>query len=118
MNAEEAFVVERHRAVTKPIDDFIQIRGLKNRIKRIAWRKFSLSCADRKEMQFVITEQAFGVLHAHHGPDRLQRLRTAIDDIADENKTTLRGQLLEQQVQRIKTAVNISDCKSFQSILR
>lgn len=67
----------------------------------------------------MIAEKTFRpIAHSHDSANRFQRLRASVNNVTDKNQTTLRRDLFKEFLQSIKTTVNVSDGKGFQSLLR
>ena len=85
-----------------------------NRLNRIAALERSFTATDGQKMQVMITQNHLHTAVVFFGKFQgFQRLRAAIDNIADQPKgvrTMIKADFGKQQSQLVKTALNVSDC--------
>ena len=99
--------------MAQPIDDRAQVRRLEHVAERVGRRKHAPAGDRREQVQIVVAEDACdAAAEPHDAPEHGQRIRAAIDEIADEPETITRRakrDLAQQCVEGRSAALNVAD---------
>lgn len=111
--------IEVHElAAAEPIEQLVAIGCVENGIDRVFAMGLADTFSDREQIEIVIAENGDGALaQAADEAQRLERLRTAIDEIADEPERVVRGielETVEQAPELIVAALDVAYCVSAQ----
>ena len=100
-------------AAAQPVEQLVAIGRREYFVERVAAMGFAHAGRDDEQMQIVIAEHGHRALaQAAHEAQRLERLRAAIDEIADEPQRVRRrieAQRVEEPAQLVVAALNVAD---------
>ncbi len=86
-----AAVVVQQRPVAQPVDDRFQVGRLEHVVERVGRRELAPARHGREQVQVVIAEHApDAAAEPHDATQYGQRVRTAIDEIADQPEPVAR----------------------------
>ena len=109
-----------HFAVAQPVEQLVAVGRAQNRSQRVSAVRFDVAGGDHQQVQVVIAEHGDRArAEAFHEAQHRQRMRAAVDEIADQPQAVARrieAALVEQTAQRRVTALDVTDCVSSQEI--
>ena len=107
---------QRQRLAAQPVEQHVAVRRLQDRAERVAASRLADAMRCRQQMQVVISEdRLYPVAHAMQVAQGFQRLRTAVDQVADEHAVRRiairlrRFDPLEQFAQSGMAALQVAD---------
>lgn len=112
-NATTLQIVVQQRAIAEPIDDIRGVWRGQDRLKRIARHRRSRTGGSREKMQIVIAENDGGAVAQIDDPaEDVQRIRSAINEVADEPqfvRTGIERNGIEQFPELPTASLNVAD---------
>ena len=102
-----------HFLVAQPVEELIAVVRMQYVIERVAAMGLAHTGRDDEQMQIVIAEHRHGALpQAAHEAQRFDRLRPAVDQIADEPQRVVRrieAQRVDDSSQLVVAALDVAD---------
>ena len=99
--------------VAQPVEQFGTVGRRQHLSDRILAMRFDEAVGDRQQVQIVVAEHDHRLVAQRLCPaQHRQRIRAAVDQVAHQPQPVARGvevDLLQQQLQRLKAALNVAD---------
>src|SRR5690349_10613840 len=99
--------------MSQPVDQLVAVRCIEHIRKRVIRAQLGATRGDRDQMQVVIAEHADRArAQSAYEAQSAQRIRTAIDKIADQPQSVVIGiesEALEELRERVKAALDIAN---------
>ena len=113
MDQQTLTVAHDERSSREPIDQRFTVRRGKNGIERVAAMRFPVPRRDGQQMKVVVAKDGTrGIAQRDDFAEHLQRLRSAIDEIAHQPQAIVAGgkpYQVEQLAQLGMTSLNVAD---------
>ena len=111
----EPFGVMRKRPVSQPVDQFVEIRRIEHLLESLKTRAVMHGATCQcQQVKVMVAEYRYDRLaKAFDEAQCLQRLRTTVDQIADQPQGILVGlesKVVEQTPERVIAALQVTDC--------
>jgi hypothetical protein len=121
MHAQPAVPLRRQRARAHPFEPGVALGRVEDALQRVARVRGPHAERDRKQMQIVIAEQRLGRrAEAAHAAQHGQRLRPAVDQIAEQRQAIARrreADLRKQPFESIAAALQVANQEMHRFIL-
>ena len=125
MNEQVALVHDGQRPVAQPVEQHAAVGRRKDLVERVGFRRFLRAAGDGQQVQVVVTQygvDAPGAVlrEACHLSERCQRLRTAVDQVADEDNSGVPGGVfgnpVEQNLRFVRAALQVAYDVGFHAV--
>ena len=114
MHEEVSVLLVGQRKRAQPVDQPTPVRGIENFLQRVGVVLGPNPCIDRQQVQIVIAQQrhrAARLDQRSHCAQGGERLRAAIDEVADEDQPARVGKLCLQGFEAGEAALQVADRK-------
>jgi len=116
MHHHKTSICVHHALAAQPIEEFLAIRCFQHLLQSIVFERLGAAFSDHQQMQIVIAKHGDStVTQVFHEAQYGQRIRSAVDQIADKPKSVTRGikaNFVKQPLHCTEAALNVTNCVS------